>query len=230
MEDLIPTVSPPHTLLTDILSAYWHCCRLSIPRGQWQPLLPMSLLILAPRDASSWLVPITAPSNRRFHLTLMEREHFIQPTLICQLTGAFWCRNERAGKIRCYSWRMKRDSWVRHKLQSNIIMCFRYKYKMTRLTVHTRFYFISLSVPRHHTLSPYSLFIWLHTSHYDRPLTLTALHIKKWKLAYLINLYTVNAFLLTCCICRSGKDLLCTSILMADMIKGMCGTQSLPKK
>lgn len=130
-------------LLTDILSAYWHSHRLNVPGRQWQALLAVSLLISAESDAFYWLMPIIAPSKRRLHLALMLREHFMSPALICQLTGAFWCWRARAWKTKSRPWRMRRDSWVKHELRYNTVMCFRYEYKTTPLTVHTRLYFIS---------------------------------------------------------------------------------------
>lgn len=143
-------------------------------RRQWQALLPLSLLISAKSDAFYWLMPIIAPSKRRLHLALMLREHFMSLALICQLTGAFWCWRAGAWKTKSRPWRMKRDRWVKHELECNTIMCFRYEYKTTLLTVHTRLYFISRC-----TQPPYFVFFVPFSSDYMRLIVTGCLHLKQ---------------------------------------------------
>lgn len=193
-------------LLTDILSTHWHSRRLNTPGRQWQALLPLSLLISVESDAFYWLMPIIAPSKRRLHLALMLREHFMSQALICQLTGAFWCWRAGAWKTKSRPWRMKRDRWVKHELECNTIMCFRYEYKTTLLTVHTRLYFISQC-----TQPPYFVFFvpfssdylhlnvtgclhlkWLHLKMQVSIFDLPSRHTRRWALVFVwVNVETL---------------------------------------
>lgn len=80
-------------------------------------------------------------------------------TLICQLAGPFPCWHAATWKTVRFLWRIKKDRWVRRERRSNTIMLFRYEYKMTQLTGHTRFYFISQC-----TRPPYFVFFVLFSS------------------------------------------------------------------
>ncbi len=171
-------------LLTDILSTYWHSRRLNTPGRQWQALLPLSLLISAKSNAFYWLMPIIAPSKRRLHLALMLREHFMSQALICQLTRAFWCWRTGAWKTKSRPWWMKRDRWVKHELECNTIMCFRYEYKTTLLTVHTRLYFISLC-----TQPPYFVFFVPFSSDYLHLIVTGCLHLKRLHLKMQVSIF-----------------------------------------
>lgn len=92
-------------------------------------------------------LPITDPSlpdcTIRVYLAGMEQEHLMSVTLICQLVGPILCWHTAPWKTERCLWRIRRDRWVRREQRSNTIMFFRYEYKMTQLTGHTRFYFIS---------------------------------------------------------------------------------------
>ncbi len=171
-------------LLTDILSTYWHSRRLNTPGRQWQALLPLSLLISAKSNAFYWLMPIIPPSKRRLHLALMLREHFMSQALICQLTGVFWCWRTGAWKTKSRPWWMKRDRWVTHELECNTIMCFRYEYKTTLLTVHTRLYFISRC-----TQPPYFVFFVSFSSDYLHLIVTGCLHLKRLHLKMQVSIF-----------------------------------------
>lgn len=56
-------------------------------------------------------------------------------------------------------WWIRGDRWVRHEQRNKTIMFFRYEYKMTQLTGHTRFYFISQCIR-----PPYFVFFVLFSS------------------------------------------------------------------
>lgn len=110
-------------------------------------------------------LPITdTPSSplhqtARVYLAWMEKDHLMSVTLICQLAGPFPCWHTATWKTERRLWRIKRDRWVRHERRSNTIMFFRYEYKTTQLTGHTRFYFISQC-----TRPPYFVFFVLFSS------------------------------------------------------------------
>ena len=111
------------------------------------------------------LLPITDPSSSLHHqtpgvyLAWIEKEHLMSVTLICQLAGPFPCWHAATWKTARFLWRIKKDRWVRRERRSNTIMFFRYEYKMTQLTGHTRFYFISQC-----TRPPYFVFFVLFSS------------------------------------------------------------------
>lgn len=98
------------------------------------------------------LQPIIGPSDIKVYLGLMEKDHFMSVTFICQLTGVLLCWHHETWKIQSSPWLIRRDRWLRHELQSNAIMYYRYEYKMTKLTGHTRFLF-------HFTMYPATIFV-----------------------------------------------------------------------
>lgn len=97
-------------------------------------------------------------------------------TLICQLTGPFPCWHTATWKTERCLGRIKRDRWVRHELRSNTIMFFRYEYKMTQLTGHTRFYFISQC-----TGPPYFVFFVLFSSDYLHLILTARRHLEHFR-------------------------------------------------
>lgn len=105
--------------------------------------------------------PLLSPHHQttRVYLAWIEKEHLMSVTLICQLP--FLCWHTATWKTEQCLWRIKRDRWVRHERRSNTIMFFRYEYKTTQLTGHTRFYFISQC-----TRPPYFVFFVLFSSDY----------------------------------------------------------------
>lgn len=97
-------------------------------------------------------------------------------TLICQLAGSFPCWHTATWKTERCLWRIKRDRWVRHERRSNTIMFFRYEYKTTQLTGHTRFYFISQC-----TRPPYFVFFVLFSSDYLHLILTAGRHLEHFR-------------------------------------------------
>lgn len=97
-------------------------------------------------------------------------------TLICQLAGSFPCWHTATWKTERCLWRIKRDRWVRHERRSNTIMFFRYEYKTTQLTGHTRFYFISQC-----TRPPYFVFFVLFSSDYLHLILTARRHLEHFR-------------------------------------------------
>lgn len=75
------------------------------------------------------------------------------------ISGPFLCWRAATWKTARPPWWIRRDRWVRREQRNNTIMFFRYEYKMTQLTGHTRFYFISQCIR-----PPYFVFFVLFSS------------------------------------------------------------------
>ncbi len=112
----------------------------------------------------------------RVYLAWVEKEHLMSVTLICQLAGPFTCWHTATWKTERRLWRIKRDRWVRHERRSNTIMFFRYEYKTTQLTGHTRFYFISQC-----TRPPYFVFFVLFSSDYLHLILTAGRHLEHFR-------------------------------------------------
>lgn len=130
------------------------------------------------------LLPITDPppslsphhQTTRVYLAWIEKEHLMSVTLICQLAGPILCRHTATWKTERCLWRIERDRWVRRERPSNAIMFFRYEYKMTQLTGHTRFYFISQC-----TRPPYFVFFVLFSSDYLHLISTAGRHLEHFR-------------------------------------------------
>lgn len=79
---------------------------------------------------------------------------------------------------------MRRDRWVKHELECNTIMCFRYEYKTTLLTVHTRLDFIS-----RRTQPPYFIFFVRFSSDYLHLIVTGCRHLKRLHLEMQVSIF-----------------------------------------
>lgn len=104
--------------------------------------------------------PPPTPSPRHQSLPSMDGEGALDACdTRLSISGPFLCWRAATWKTARPPWWIRRDRWVRREQRNNTIMFFRYEYKMTQLTGHTRFYFISQCIR-----PPYFVFFVLFSS------------------------------------------------------------------
>lgn len=108
-------------------------------------------------------------------------------TLICQLAGPFLVDTRRLERRRCARWRISGDRWVRRERRNNTVMFFRYEYKMTQLTGHTRFYFISQCIR-----PPYFVFFVLFSSGFLHLILTAGWHLEHFRFKMRVSILDLS--------------------------------------